>query len=116
MTKTCFGDCNQTQAPSELKAEFDQPYINCSGSGDATQTHFKYRLTKINGSSSKVEFVLPEPEIVGTQILHSTLTQGEYKVECFYGTESSVPTDISAVPHICNKIMMVKPATETNVQ
>ncbi len=64
VAKTCFGDCNQTQAPSELKAEYDQPYISCLGSGDATQTHFKYRLTRINGDSSEVEFVSPEPEII----------------------------------------------------
>lgn len=75
MTRTCFGDCNQTQAPSELKAEYDQPYISCLGSGDITQTHFKYRLTKINGASSEVEFVSSESELIGIQILHPTLTQ-----------------------------------------
>jgi len=71
---------------------------------------------KINGASSELEFISPEPEPIGTQILHPTLTQGEYKVECFYGTESSVPTDVAALPHMCAKTITVKPTTETNVQ
>jgi hypothetical protein len=39
--------CTSTQAPAELKAGIDEPYITCTGNGDTTQTHFKYRITPV---------------------------------------------------------------------
>lgn len=44
-TNACV-ECSNTQAPSELKAGIDEPYITCTGNGDTTKTHFRYRITK----------------------------------------------------------------------
>lgn len=49
----CVGaSCTNTQAPAELKAGVDQPYIACMGNGDATKTHFRYKLVKTSGSTT----------------------------------------------------------------
>ena len=64
-------ECNSTQAPSEIKASVDEPYITCTGNGDLTKTHFRYRLTK--QGSTDVPFV-SGLFTLGTQVLHPTLT------------------------------------------
>jgi hypothetical protein len=47
---------------------------------------------------------------VGTQVLHTAtpFTEGTYKVECFYGTATNVPTDTLSTPHACTKNIQVK--------
>ena len=69
-TGTCM-ECSNTQAPSELKAGVDQPYISCTGNGDTTQTHFRYRLTKTSGTPTADVFTSVTPVSVGTQVLHT---------------------------------------------
>jgi len=107
-TNTCQ-ECTNTQAPSELKAGVDQPYISCTGNGDTAQTHFKYRLTKTSGTPAATPYTSTTPTLIGTQVLHTEtpFTEGTYKVECFYGTASSVPTDVTAMPDTCTKNIQV---------
>ena len=69
-TGTCM-ECTNTQAPSELKAGVDQPYISCTGNGDTTQTHFRYRITKTSGTPTADVYTSTTPSPVGTQILHT---------------------------------------------
>jgi hypothetical protein len=65
-------ECTQTQAPSELKAGVDQPYISCNGDPtDSTKTHFKYRLTKTAGTPSADSYTSPTPLSIGTSVLHT---------------------------------------------
>jgi hypothetical protein len=45
---------------------------------------------------------------IGTQVLHPTMTLGDYTVECFYGNSTSVDTSTTAAPHSCVKTMSVK--------
>ncbi len=82
-TGTCQ-ECTNTQAPSELKAGVDQPYISCTGNGDTTQTHFKYRITPLTGS-------LPiTPTVTST---NSALTVTKLLAKAVGGV---CPTDASA--------------------
>lgn len=46
--------CTNTQAPAELKAGVDEPYITCTGDGDIAKTHFKYRITSVAQSTPAV--------------------------------------------------------------
>ena len=62
-------ECTNTQAPSELKAGLDQPYISCTGSGSTT--HFKYRLTKTSGTPAATPYTSPDPILNGTPVLHT---------------------------------------------
>lgn len=103
-TNTCV-ECSNTQAPSELKAGVDQPYITCTGNGDTTKTHFRYRITKEGATETPF---ISEPFTIGTQVLHPTMTLGDYTVECFYGNASGVDTSTTAAPHSCVKTMSVK--------
>ena len=80
----------------------DEAYITCTGNGDLTKTHFRYRLTK--QGSTDVPFV-SGISLLGTQVLHTTLTSGTYTVECFYGTGVSVDTTVA--PHSCVKTIEV---------
>lgn len=111
----CVDACTNTQAPSELQAGVDQPYISCMGNGDATKTHFRYKLIKTAGST-ETDFVSTVPAIIGTQILHPALTQGNYRVECYYGTNTELTTTLPATPHACMKSMNVKAAGDPTAQ
>lgn len=102
-SKSCV-QCTSTQAPSELKAGVDQPYITCTGNGDATKTHFKYRLTQKGGIMPPF---ISDAHTLGTQVLHPSLTVGMYTVECFYGTAASVDVSVTAQPHLCTKTITV---------
>lgn len=55
---------------------------------------------------------------VGTQVLHTAtpFTEGTYKVECFYGTATNVPTDTLSTPHACVKNINVKAANDSTAQ
>lgn len=97
-------ECSNTQAPSELQAGLDQPYITCTGNGDATKSYFKYKITKIG--STDAPFV-SEIKPLGEQVLGQALPVGDYRVECFYGTAASVDTT-SQAPDTCIKTMSVK--------
>ena len=46
-TGKCATDCSScgTIAPSELKANIDQPYIKCDAV-DLTSSHFRYQITQ----------------------------------------------------------------------
>lgn len=103
-TSSCV-ECSNTQAPSELKAGIDQPYITCTGNGDTTKTHFKYRITK--QGSTDAPFI-SEIFTIGTPVLHPTMTLGDYTIECFYGNATGVDTSTTATPHSCVKTMSVK--------
>ena len=75
-TNTCQ-ECTNTQAPSELKAGVDQPYISCRGDvNDMAKTHFKYKLTKISGTP-ETPYVSTTPVLNGTQILHAVTPLSE---------------------------------------
>ncbi len=75
-TGTCQ-ECTNTQAPSELKAGVDQPYISCKGDiGDATKTHFKYKLTKTSGPP-EAAYISTTPVANGDQILHTVTPLSE---------------------------------------
>ena len=106
-TNTC-AECTTTQAPSELQVGLDKPYITCTGNGDTTKTHFKYRLTPTVPSATNPVFVshiFP----VGTQVLHTaSLPLGNYTVECFYGNATTVDTSTTATPNACTKNIEVK--------
>lgn len=98
--------CTNTQAPRELKAGYDQPYIACTGNGVATDTHFRYRITKVGSTDAPF---ISDIFINGTQVLHPTIpTAGTYTVNCFYGTATVVNTAASATPHECSKTMTVR--------
>jgi hypothetical protein len=88
-TGTCE-DCSQTQAPSELKAGVDQPYISCNGDpADSTKTYFKYRITPITGSL---------PITPTTTATNSNLTVTKLLAKAIAGV---CPTDASAyVPNL----------------
>jgi hypothetical protein len=103
-------ECSNTQAPAELKAGVDEPYITCTGNGDTTKTHFKYRITK-QGSTAAGDTFISEQFTIGTQVLHTaSLALGTYTVECFYGTAASVDTSTAATPHSCTKTTVVSDA------
>lgn len=51
---------------------------------------------------------ISEMYTVGTQILHPTMTLGDYTVECFYGNATGVDASATATPHSCVKTMSVK--------
>lgn len=97
--------CSNTQAPSELKANYDQPYIACTGDGTVSNTHFRYRITK--AGSADAPFV-SELYTIGTQVLHPKMAVGSYTVNCFYGNSTTVDTSTTAVPHECIKTMEAK--------
>lgn len=103
-TKTCTA-CSNTQAPAELKANHDQPYIACTGNGVLTDTHFRYRLTKKD--STDAPFV-SDIFSNSTQVLHPKLAAGMYTVECFYGNATAVNTSNTATPHSCVKTIESK--------
>lgn len=111
----CVDACTNTQAPSELKAGIDQPYISCTGNGDATKTHFRYKIIKTAGST-ETDFVSTIPALIGTQMLHPTLTQGNYRVECYYGTMSELTTALPAAAHSCTKSINVKASDDATAQ
>jgi len=88
-TNSCV-ECSNTQAPSELKAGVDEPYITCTGNGDNTKTHFKYRISPITGST-------------GAAIPSSTSTNPNLKVQKLLAKAVAgvCPTDASAyVPNL----------------
>lgn len=103
-TKTCKA-CSNTQAPAQVKANYDQPYIACTGDGVLTNTHFRYKLTK--QGSTDASFI-SDIFSNSTQVLHPKLTTGMYTVECFYGTSSSVDASSTALPHSCVKTIEAK--------
>jgi len=97
-----------TQAPTELQVGLDKPYITCTGNGDTTKTHFRYRLTPTVVSATSSVFV-SDIFPVGNQVLHTAaLPLGNYTVECFYGTATNVDTSVSATPNACTKNIEVK--------
>ena len=104
-TNTCISpaSCTNTQSPSELKVGVDQPLITCTGNGDMTKTHFKYRIKK-QGSP---DVFISESFTLNTQVRHPTMTAGTYTVECFYGTGAQVDTSVTAPPHPCAKTITV---------
>lgn len=102
----CETNCNTTQAPSELKAGVDQPYISCTA-GPSGTTHFRYRLTDMSAPTAAP--FISNIYSNGTPVLHSFInTAGDYKVECFYGNATSVDTDNTATPSTCVKNIVVK--------
>ena len=112
-TNSCV-ECSNTQAPSEIKADFDQPYISCTGSGVATQTHFRYRITKTSPTNTDAPYV-SEPFTIGTQVLHPKMSVGTYSVQCFYGTSAAVDTSSTATPHSCMKTILVRDSSINTV-
>lgn len=63
---SCASTCTTTEAPSELKANVDKPYISCT---DNTKgSHFKYRISDPNNP----EFtpIVSDIYTVGTRVLH----------------------------------------------
>lgn len=103
-------ECNNTQAPSELQANLDQPYITCTGNGDTNKTHFRYKLTNLT-DTAQAPFV-SDIKSVNTSVLHPTLPKADYRVECFYGTAGNVDTSTSSTPDSCVKTMSVKDAAQ----
>lgn len=103
-TATCQS-CSNTQAPTELKANYDQPYITCTGNGIVSDTHFRYRITKTGSTDAPF---ISELHTIGTQVLHPKMATGKYTVNCFYGTTTAVDTSATAVPHECMKTMEAK--------
>lgn len=104
--------CNNTQAPGEIKANYDQPYITCTGNGVLTDTHFRYMIKQ--GTT-----VIMTSDIYqnSTQVLHPKMsTAGTYTVQCFYGNATTVNTTGTATPHTCEKTMIVKTDNENAVQ
>lgn len=102
----CETNCTTTQAPSELKAGVDQPYISCTA-GPTGTTHFKYRLTDTSAPTATpfISAIYSN----GTQVLHPVInTVGNYKVECFYGNATSVDTSNTATPSTCVKNIAIK--------
>jgi hypothetical protein len=63
-------------------------------------------------------YTSPDPILNGTQILHTftSFTEGTYRVECFYGITSNVPTDITSIPNSCTKEIIVKAPTDSTAQ
>jgi hypothetical protein len=104
-TNTCIApaSCANTQAPSELKVGVDQPLITCTGNGDMTKTHFKYRIKKQGSPDVFTSEIFP----LNTQVRHPTMTAGAYTVECFYGTGAQVDTSVTVPPHPCAKTITV---------
>ncbi len=41
----CSSPCTQTEAPNELQANVDRPYIDCAGREPSTGRYFKYRIS-----------------------------------------------------------------------
>lgn len=109
-TKTCKA-CSNTQAPSELKANYDQPYITCTGNGVVADTHFRYMI-KQGTTVVMTSDIYPN----STQVLHPKMPAGDYTVQCFYGNAATVNTTGTATPHTCEKRMQVKDANENAVQ
>jgi len=102
----CETNCTTTQAPSELKAGIDQPYISCTA-GPTGTTHFKYRLTDTSAPTATP--FISAIYTNGTQVLHPIINAaGNYKVECFYGNATSVDTGNTATPSTCVKNIVVK--------
>lgn len=63
---TCMSTCTTTEAPSELKANMDKPYINCTNG--AQGTHFKYKISNPNDIAFTP--ILSDIYSVGTRVLH----------------------------------------------
>lgn len=107
----CESNCTTTQAPSELKAGVDQPYITCTA-GPTGTTHFRYRLTDTSAPTATpfISAIYSN----STQVLHPVInTAGTYKVECFYGTATTVDTGNTATPSTCVKNITVKNDSNT---
>ena len=64
---TCMSTCTTTEAPSELKANVDKPYISCTNG--AQGTHFKYRISNPNDTAF-TPFESTSIYSVGTRVLH----------------------------------------------
>lgn len=103
--------CSNTQAPAELKANYDQPYITCTGNGVVADTHFRYMI-KQGTTVVMTSDIYPN----STQVLHPKMAAGTYTVQCFYGNATAVNTTGTATPHTCEKTMTVKDANENAVQ
>lgn len=102
----CETNCNTTQAPSELKAGIDQPYITCTA-GPSGTTHFRYRLTDVSAPTATP--FISAIYANSTPVLHPVINAaGTYKVECFYGSATSVDTSNTATPSTCTKNITVK--------
>lgn len=105
--------CSNTQAPAELKANYDQPYITCTGNGVVADTHFRYRITKEGSTDAPFVSDIFQNSV---QILHPKMPIGNYTVQCFYGNATTVNTTGAALPHTCEKRMQVKDVNENMVQ
>ncbi len=114
-TGKCAADCTTcgTFAPSELKANVDQPYIKCDPI-DLTKTHFRYQITQ-GTNVLYTSNAFP----TGTEVKHPNTfaTPGSYTVTCLYGTASEA-NDSSKINTLtkkdtCAKTMTVKAETST---
>lgn len=103
--------CSNTQAPAELKANYDQPYITCTGNGVVADTHFRYMI-KQGTTVVMTSDIYPN----STQVLHPKMSEGVYTVQCFYGNATTVNTTGTATPHTCEKTMTVKADNANTIQ
>jgi hypothetical protein len=107
-TGKCAADCTTcgTYAPSELKANVDQPYIKCDPI-DLTNSHFRYQITQ---GSTVVYTSNAFP--VGTEVKHPQAINvpGSYAVTCLYGT-ASVANDSTQINTLIKKTSCAKTIT-----
>lgn len=107
----CSSTCTDTEAPNELKANIDKPYIDCNG---ATGTHFKYRISNPEDNTftpveSSIFLVSGTERILHQSTLPTSAT--DYVVECIYGDSTlSVPV----VDTECVKSVTVRTSTANN--
>jgi len=100
----------KTSAPSELKQEFDIPFIQCDAqSATSTDTHFRYKITKTGGTATDT-FISPLYTI-GTSVKHpTTFFAGTYTVTCLYGTATNTDQAVAnygMTAGTCEKTMTV---------
>lgn len=96
----CVSECLSTQAPSALQAGIDQPYITCTGDGDPTHTHFRYRITTLTGDSTS-------PVIPAAGIISQTLTNDDIiallppRPDWTYHNNYGIPNHAPSINKIC---------------
>lgn len=114
-TGRCATECTgcSTYAPSELKANIDQPYIKCDPT-DQINTHFRYQIKQ----GSTIVYT-SNAFTTGMEVKHPQTfsTPGSYTVTCLYGS-ASVANDNSKISALspattCAKTMLVKAENET---
>jgi hypothetical protein len=63
---SCTSTCTTTEAPTELQANVDKPYINCTDGAQGAQ--FKYRISDPNNPA--FTHILSSAYATGTRVLH----------------------------------------------